>query len=572
LFFATCRILTIAPFPVIFKVIIDNYMPQKNGMGVLWVSLAMIVLLVAHQYFSVMGGQRLGQAVAMMILDLRGRVLDKVLLLSQSYLDRQKTGRLLSKYAFDTQKIEGVALPILNMFIPNSLYSLLTLAILVAMNWKLSVVILLLLPIISIMRTRYFDRLQKSNEDNRRSQERLTAVSTEFFGALRLIRSYGEENRAQGQLNVTNQEVVDSRIRMVRWSSSFAAFSWGYVQFLSLVVVAGGALLSINGRVTSGTVLLFMAGLPALVQPIQMISMMADQYFLGREAYKSIKELLDERDVEQWRGTKTLPSIRGRIEFDQVCFRYPEADRDALTDFTLTIEPGQRIALVGSSGAGKSTVASILLGLYASNKGEVRIDSLSQQDMDIRWFRRNIAIVMQESLLLSGTIEDNIRFGRPDASDQDVRDAARRANAEQFILGMPQGFKTVVGERGVMLSGGQRQRISIARALLRNPAILILDEPTSALDYESERLIQQALDELIQGRTVITIAHRLSTIRNADRIIVMHEGRIVESGSFAQLWELQGHFHRMLTAQEITLTGETPATASPDQEEPAPAR
>jgi ABC-type multidrug transport system fused ATPase/permease subunit len=298
--------------------------------------------------------------------------------------------------------------------------------------------------------------------------------------------------------------------------------------------------------------------------------MMADQYFLGREAYKSVKELLDERDVELWRGTKTLPSIRGRIEFDQVCFRYPSADRDALADFSLTIEPGERIALVGSSGAGKSTVGSILLGLYASNKGLVRIDSLPQQDMNIRWFRRNIAIVMQESLLLSGTIEDNIRFGRPDASDQDVRDAARRANAEQFILAMPQGFKTIVGERGVMLSGGQRQRISIARALLRNPAILILDEPTSALDYESERLIQQALDELIQGRTVITIAHRLSTIRNADRIIVMHEGRIVESGSFTQLWELQGHFHRMLTAQEITLTAENPEAVPAAEEEAAP--
>ncbi|HYO10596.1 MAG TPA: ABC transporter ATP-binding protein [Tepidisphaeraceae bacterium] len=547
---AVGRIVTIAPLPIIFKHVIDTLMPAKDLRGIAWMGALTVALLVAHQFFSVRGAEKLGAAVTQLILHLRARVFDKIQFLSFTYLDRQKAGRLLAKYAFDTQKVDGVAMPVLNHFIPNAVYSVLTLIILVAMNWQLSAVVVLMLPIMAIMRSVYFEYLQKTNEKNRKAQEQLTGTASELLGALRLVRSYGEEDQARDQLHQANQEAARSRLELIHTSSSFAAFSWGSVQFLSLVVIAGGAALSIYGHVTPGTVLAFVAGLPALVQPIQMFSNLSDQYFLGQEAYNSINELLDERETERWRGTRTLHPIRGRVEFDRVTFRYPGAERDALTDFTLTIEPGERVALVGSSGAGKSTVAGLLLGLYAADGGEIRIDGVPQRDLDMRWLRQHTALVMQESILLSGSVADNIRFARDEASDADIRQAARRAHAEEFVAAMPDGFATVVGERGAMLSGGQRQRLSIARALLRNPAILILDEPTSALDYESERLIQAALDELATGRTVITIAHRLSTIRNADRIVVLHDGRIVEQGPFEHLWSARGHFHRMLATQE----------------------
>lgn len=547
--YALARICCIAPLPIIFKHIIDHDMPEKDLGGVAVLSALTVVLLVAHQWFSVGGAAELARAVARMVLELRAAVFEKIQYLSFTYLDRQKTGRLLAKYAFDTAKVDGVAMPVLNGFLPNTLYSVLTLGILVAMNWQLTAVIVLMLPTMAYMRWRYFDRLREQNAQNRQAQETLTGAATEFFGALRLVRSYGQEERARRLLDERNEEVARSRVRLAHVSSSFSAFSWSSVQFLSLVVIAGGAALSMYGHVTPGTVLAFVAGLPALVQPIQMFANLSEQYFTGQEAYRSITELLDEADTERWHGARVLPSVHGRIEFDHVSFRYPGADRDALQGLTLSVAPGDHVALVGASGAGKSTVASLLLGLYHATSGVIRIDGVPQEDLDMRGFRKQIALVMQESMLLSGTVAENIRFARAEATDAEVLEAARLAHAAEFIDAMPDGMATAVGERGVTLSGGQRQRIAIARALLRKPAILILDEPTSALDYESERLIQAALDTLGEGRTVITIAHRLSTIRNADRILVLDAGRVVEEGTFSDLWERAGYFRRMLAAQ-----------------------
>lgn len=535
---------------MLFKDIIDRQMPQKNLAGILWEALLMAALLLLHQFFSVRGASRIGKAVTEAILDLRAQIFHKVQYLSFSYLDRQQTGRLLAKYAFDTQKIDGLATSVLNGFLPNSLYSLLTLGILVAMNWQLSAVILLMLPIMGFMRAYYFARLQGKHEQSRKAQERLTGVASEYFGALRLVRSYGQEDRVGSRLLETNQEVARSQVELIHVSASFGAFSWGAIQFLSLVVVAGGATLSILGQVGPGTVLAFVTGLPPLVQPLQMFTHLSEQYFQGQEAYNSIRELLEEPQTEHWHGRERPATLQGAIEFQHVSFTYPGSDRPALREFSLCVAPGERLALVGPSGAGKSTVTSLLLGLYTPDSGQVEVDGIAQADLEMRWFRQQVALVMQESILLSGTIGENIRFGRPNARDEEVVEAARLAHADEFIQKMPDGFDTVVGERGAMLSGGQRQRISIARALLRDPAILILDEPTSALDYESERLIQQALDNLTRGRTVVTIAHRLSTILNADRIVVLDEGRIVEQGTFTELRDQKGYFHQMLIAHD----------------------
>jgi ABC-type multidrug transport system fused ATPase/permease subunit len=554
--FALGRIVAIASFPIIFKHIIDHLMPAGDEKGILLFAGLVFALLLTHQFMTTRGASRLSAAVASMILHLRARIFDKIQDLSFSYLDRQKTGRLLAKYAFDSQKIDGVAMPMLNNFIPNTFYSLLTFTVLVIMNWRLSVVIVLMLPMIATMRLYYFKRMKKRQRENRMANEALAGTAAELLAALRLVRSYGEEEQAQEELDQSNQRVAESRVELTKVNSSFNGFAWGSTQFLTMVVVCGSALLAIHGQVSSGTVVAFLVALPSLVQPIGIFANLSDQYFLGSEAYSSIKELMNEPETEQWHGTRTIEHIHGRIEFDNVRFRYPGTERDALSDFVLTIEPGERIALVGPSGAGKSTVANLVLGLYAATSGQISIDGVPQTELDMRWFRQKTAVVMQESILLSGSIADNIRFAKEEASDEQVREAARRANAEEFILSTPGGFEAVVGERGVMLSGGQRQRISIARALLRDPAILILDEPTSALDYQSERLIQEALDELARGRTVITIAHRLSTIRNADRIIVLHDGRIVETGSFSELWDRGGYFHRILQSQRSDRGGE----------------
>lgn len=546
---AVGRILSIAGFPLIFREIIDQRMPAGDVVGIAVLAGVMVALLGVHQAMMVAGAARLGRAVTDLVMRLRAEIFDKIQCLSFTYLDRQQTGRLLAKYAFDTQKIDGVAMPLLNGFVPDMVYSVLTLAIMVSMNWRLSVVILLMLPVVAVMRVRYFRRLQQTNEANRVAQERMTGAASEVLGALRLVRSYGEEARIEDRLRATNDELAETRVRMIQVNSSFAAFSWGSVQLLSLVVIAGGAMLSVYGQVSAGTVLAFVACLGPLMQPIQLFASLSGQYFLGRDAYASIREVLDEPQIERWRGSTRVPEIRGEIRFEGVGFRYPGATRDAITDFTLAVRPGERVALVGASGAGKSTVASLLLGLYAPDRGTIRLDGVSFEDLDMRWFRRRTAVVLQESMLLSGTVAENIRFGKHDATDAELRDASRRAQAAEFIERLPGGYDAIVGERGAMLSGGQRQRLAIARALLRDPAVLILDEPTSALDYESERLIQEAMEGLARERTVITIAHRLSTVRNADRLVVLEHGRIAEVGRYQELAQAGGAFTRILAAQ-----------------------
>jgi ABC-type multidrug transport system fused ATPase/permease subunit len=288
-----------------------------------------------------------------------------------------------------------------------------------------------------------------------------------------------------------------------------------------------------------------------ILSPVQMVIGLSEPWFAGRESYASIKELIDSPYVEEWHGARRETRLTGDIVFDRVAFTYPETDKRVIHDLSLTIRPGENVALVGASGAGKSTLANLLLGLYAPTTGQILIDGVPQREWDMRWIRRQMAVVMQESILLSGTIEENIRFAHATATDAEVRAAARLANAEEFILTMPQGYATPVGERGVTLSGGQRQRLAIARAVLRNPPVLILDEATSALDYESERLIQQALERLAQGRTVITIAHRLSTIKNADRIIVLRDGAILEEGNYASLLARRGVFAELIHAQTL---------------------
>ncbi len=543
---AICRVIVIAPLPLIFQHIIDKLMPLKDVSMIIWLSVLTILLLIVHYAFTMGGAILLGRAAVETILHLRSQIFQKVQFLSFGYIDRQKTGRLLSKYAFDTQKIEAVMMPMLNSFIPDVIYSLITFAILISLNWQLAIMILVTLPIFAYMRGRFFERFRTRNEASRKAHEQLSGTANEYFTALRLVRSYGEEQQAERSLDSNNLEVARARVELVRTSSSFGAFSWSVVQALSLLVVAGGAVLAIHGHISTGEVVAFVAGLPALVNPVRLFATIAEQYFVGQAAHRSVLELLEAPYVEEWRGTKRIPDLKGTIRFENVTFSYPDSDKIALEDFTLEIAAGEKVALVGPSGAGKTTVANLVLGLYSPTKGRILIDGVPQDELNMRWFRRQIAIVLQDSILLSGTLKDNLRFASMNATESELREAARLANAEEFIERLPNGYDTLLGERGATLSGGQRQRLAIARALLRNPRILILDEPTSALDYESERAIQSALSYLSKGRTVLTIAHRLSTIRDSDRILVLSEGRVVESGSYDELSARNGAFRKMV--------------------------
>ncbi|MFZ9682612.1 MAG: ABC transporter ATP-binding protein, partial [Cephaloticoccus sp.] len=417
-------------------------------------------------------------------------------------------------------------------------------------NWFLLLVLFLTIPIYATAKAFFFGKIKRVNNENRLAQEKLTGTASEYISALRLVRSFGEEDQAERALDHSSQTFATSRVSQSYVNSLFGTYVHVGMQTLSLIVIAGGAVMAIHGQISTGTLFAFMAGLGYILGPVHMLIGMSEPYFAAQEGYTSIKELIDSRYVEAWHGQRTEERIRGDIVYENVSFHYPTApEKTVIQQLNLSIKPGEHVAFVGPSGSGKSTLANLLLGLYAPTEGRILIDGVPQSEWHMRWMRRQMAVVMQDSILLSGSVMDNIRFARPGATEEEVRHAARLANAEEFILKMPEGYNTAVGERGVALSGGQRQRIAIARSILRNPPVLILDEATSALDYESERLIQEALDRLSAGRTVITIAHRLSTIKNADRIVVLRSGVIVEQGNFKELSARKGVFAELIAAQ-----------------------
>jgi ABC-type multidrug transport system fused ATPase/permease subunit len=547
---ALLRSLAVAPCPWLFQRMIDDAVPARNSTAIFQLSGYFVVLLGLHYLFSVWGSNEIAKAMAQMLVEMRSRIFYKLQYLSFGFLDQQKTGRLLSKYAFDTQKVEALLYNILNQFLPNILYGGSIFVILAVLNWRLALVLGLVLPAYAIAKYRFFARIQRSNNEARLAQEKLTGTASEYISALRLVRSFGEEQQAKADLDRTSLDFARHRVHQSYINAIFGTFWYVSTQVIALVVMAGGALLAIRGTLSYGTLFAFVAGLPIVLGPIQAFVGLSEQYFIGRESYQSIKELIDSAYVEKWHGTQRSPRLRGEINFEDVSFAYPTApERRVLHHINLVVRPGEHVAFVGHSGSGKSTLANLLLGLYAAGEGRILIDGAPQSAWDMRWIRRQFAVVLQDSLLLSGSISDNLRFARADATDAEIRTAAQQANAEEFIAKLPDGYATLVGERGATLSGGQRQRLAIARAILRNPPVLILDEATSALDYESERLIQEALERLGAGRTVITIAHRLSTIRNASRIIVLADGHLSEEGDFRTLLARDGAFARLVAAQ-----------------------
>lgn len=550
LLLAVLRSFMIAPIPWLLGIIIDNQVPSGNTTGILVTCVLILGLLLLHMGFAVSGAQVIGNVVTEMIKELRGEIFRRLQFLSFGYLDSSTTGRLVSKYAFDTTRVQDISLQTLNQVVPTLFYGFSVLAIMLVLNWQLSFVVILVIPVFSLAKRLFQKRLQDRNNAARLAQESLTGSATEMISALRLVRSLGEEKKAEARLSVDNVRVAETRVGLIAIGSVFGTFLFVSNQLIALVVIATGAFMVVHDMLTVGTLFAFVAALPIIMQPFQMISQFIEQYAMGQESYRSVRELVTCNYVENWQGTEIISPMHGRIDFNSVTFAYPgKEDMPVLRDFNLSIRPGENLALVGQSGSGKSTLANLVLGLYSIQKGSIEIDGIPQDRLDMRAFRRRCAIVMQDNILLSGSIMENIRFARDDATNEEVIAAAQSANADRFIRDLPKGYETLVGERGVSLSGGQRQRISIARAILRAPQILILDEATSALDNESEALIQEALERLTEGRTVITIAHRLSTIRNADRIIVLQEGRILEQGSFAELGNSDGAFAKLLNSQ-----------------------
>lgn len=551
LFWRILSVVAITPFPVLSQRIVDVAIPAKDLNGVIFYTLISFGLLLIHFVSMRIAVLDLSAKSQDIFRNLRGRIFHKLNFMHFGFLDRVQTGRLLSKYAFDTSNIEGTVIQIVTSIVPELLRSALLILALTYINAWLLLIVLVSIPIFALVRVYYFRPIEDNNQAVRVAREKMTGQASEFISAIKLVRGFGQEAIAKEQMGFLSDEYSNMRQSQMRLNQSLGYIVFSVVTALSLFAVALCGWLVIEEKMTIGAMVALVGALPICLAPVNMLTQFSLQYLLGAESYRSIKELMDSAYVEGWRGTQALDPMKGHVEFRNVSFAYDkEKEHRAIQQFSTTIRAGEHVAFVGPSGSGKSTIVSLMLGFYAPTDGEILIDGVAQSKLAIREFRQECAIVMQDNLLLSGTLMDNIRFGRPSATDAEVREAAGYANALEFIELLPDGFETKVGERGVSLSGGQRQRIAIARALLRNPKILILDEATSALDYESEKSVQSAIDYLAKGRTTITIAHRLSTIRSADRIIVLKQGQLISEGSWDTLAEQDGAFKDLLNAQQ----------------------
>ena len=477
----------------------------------------------------------MAKAALTIALNLRKVVYSHLQRLSLNYFEVAKTGDLTYRLTEDVDRIGEVINQFFHDFIPCILQLIVVLGYMLYLNWQLTLATLVLAPFMAIVIGVFGEKLL---EFSRRSQSRISNLSsllTEVLSGIRLVQAFAAENYELERFSHEAEANKNAKY-MAEKAKAIQFVVVGFLLAMSVVFIflLGGWQIS-QGNITGSEFVSYIAGVALLIDPISHITSNYNGFKEGQASVDRIFELLDiEPTIIEKKQAIALQVVTGKVEYSNVSFSY-SANTSVLKNISLIARPGETIALVGSSGAGKSTLVNLLPRFYNANHGKILIDGVNIQDVTLKSLRQQIGIVPQETTLFSGTIAQNIAFGKTDFELKDVETAAKVANADEFISELSQGYSTYVGERGVNLSGGQRQRIAIARAILLNPRILILDEATSALDSESEALVQEALERIMQDRTVFVIAHRLATVRRADRILVLEKGRIVESGSHQEL-------------------------------------
>jgi len=507
-------------------------------------ALAIIVLTVARgaatlaaNYLTIDTGQR-------MVNDMRTGLYAHLQKLSLKFHHQQQTGDLLFRVMADTFSAQGL---VMNGFLPLASAAVMLVGMFAVMwryDWQLSLVALLVCPPLYIAVNRLGGRIHQHASASREAESALYARAENAIGAVKLMQAYGREERAVAEFREGSERSLALSLRLYSVQTAFGLVVDGVLAAGTAALVWIGAMHVLHGELQVGALMIFLSYLKDLYAPIQNISANLAEIASSRAGLDRVFAVLDIRpDIEDAPGAKDLPVVRGQVRFEDVTFEY-EAGHPVLKRVDLTIQPGECVALVGRTGAGKSTLASLLLRFFDPQKGRVTIDGHDLREVTLRSLRRQLTLMLQEPILFHMTVTENITFGAP-VPFATVKDAARRAEAEDFILRLPQGYDTVIGEDGVTLSGGQRQRLALARALLREAKVVILDEPTSSLDVKTESQVWRNVESLLHGKTSIIIAHRLSTARRADSIVVLDGGQIVEHGTHRELLERNGAYAEM---------------------------
>lgn len=539
--------LTTLAVPWIIRNIIDDVLAAKNLVALNWIALGILVLFFLRGVFSYIQGYLMSYIANRVIIDIRNEVYARVQRLSLRFFDTRKTGSLMSRLTNDIGALQTAIVDNFVNIVKESVILIGSLVGMVILHWRLTLLCIIIVPLVSIT-IKYFGR--KLKKSGHMMQERIADVTShlqETIGGIRVVKSFFREDYEIARFRQINQASFGAAMKAARQSSQLSPI----VEFIAAIAVTAiiwyGGWSVIDGELTAGELIAFLIYAINLANPVRRLSALYGDIQRSMAAGERVFALLDETpDIREKADAIALPVLRGDVVFDAVHFQY-EPSKEVLSGISFHAEPGQKIALVGPSGSGKSTIANLIPRFYDVTAGAIKIDGHDIRDVTLASLREQIGIVPQDTALFNTTIEENIRYGRLDATDEEVAAAVRAANAEEFIRQLPQGLQTPIGDRGLVLSGGQRQRIAIARALLKDPRILILDEATSALDTESEQLVQAALERLMIGRTAFIIAHRLTTIQDADHILVIDRGRIVESGTHQSLLALHGMYYNLYT-------------------------
>ena len=481
--------------------------------------------------------------------DLRRVLYSHIQRLSLSYHDQKRTGDLISRCTTDIDAVQSLVSQVLLGMLVNVLTLVGMMLVMLYLNWAFTVIALMVAPALFFVVYHYTHRIKNASRAMRRQEGEVVSVLEEVLSSIRVVKAFAREDYEQKRFERESRESVERALRARNFKAKLPPIVEIIVACGTCLVLWYGARLVLAGSLTGGELLVFLLYLGKMYKPMRELSKMTDTISKADVGWERIREVLEnETQVRDLPGAKRAPRFKGNIEYEHVRFAY-NGDGAVLEDLTLDIKPGQMVALVGPTGAGKTTIVSLLPRFYEINGGTIRIDGTDIRRYKQKSLREQISFVLQETLLFRATVAQNIAYGKPQATHEEIVRAAHLANADEFIDRMADGYDTMIGERGVTLSGGQRQRITIARAIIRNSPILILDEPSAGLDAESEKLVFDALENLMVGKTSIVIAHRLATVRRADVIFVVDGGRVVEKGSHEQLLARGGLYSHLYTLQ-----------------------
>lgn len=545
--------------PLLIKIVIDDIIgaetltqAEKLSQLYLWLGGTAIVFFLLRppiEYFR----QYYAQYVSNKILyDIRGYLYSHLQRLSLRYYANTRAGEIISRVINDVEQTKNfVMIGLMNVWLDVATI-LIAIAIMLSMDVSLTIVALLAFPFYAMSVKYFFGRLRDLTRQRSQALANVQSYLHERVQGMSIIKSFALEKHEEKIFNKTNDQFLEKAIDHTKWNAKAFAVVNTITDVAPLLVIGYAGYQVIQGNLTLGTMVAFIAYIERLYNPLRRLVNSSTTLVQSLASMDRVFEMVDEEyDVTDKKDARELGRVDGKLEFHNVSFHYNDGGSEVLSNLNFTVKPGETVAFVGMSGGGKSTIVSLIPRFYDVTEGAIRMDGLDVRDVTIHSLRDQIGLVLQDSILFSESVKENILMGKPDATDEEVIAAAKAANAHEFITNLPEGYDTKVGERGVKLSGGQKQRIAISRVFLKDPAILILDEATSALDLESEALIQDSLERLAHDRTTLMVAHRLSTITHADQILVIDNGQLAEQGTHDELLRKQGVYYKLFQVQNI---------------------